>query len=344
MNYSIANSLSVLIVIIHFSSVVCSLNPFALSSDTFMPRSSQIKVVLLDEKNYQGTKIADYMNWTGKAIAFPRNEWLQISHRHEFERAGIYILIGKRYSIEELPALYVGRSERIATRINQHYKGKEFWDSAICFVSKCNELNHAQTAWLEYTFIQYAYRCGHHIENIKFPRQPTLDEFERLDLKEFFEKIVLLLPHLNFYSFTLATPIVNLGQHCIADAVLTKSSKVNTVIASVEPELTRISLAQNCLTDLKLDGLKLKNLAYVALYETDLSSITHIAPIKFIEEFRPESRHLRRGRHSVRYNLIFSEPASKISPIHINDTYSKKYINLNKLIVGTHEISKLSHN
>lgn len=91
MNYSIANSLLVLIVTVYFSSVICSLNPFALSSNIFMLKSNQIKVVLLDEGNYQGTKIVDCMNWTGKAIAFPRNEWLQISHRNEFERAGIYI-------------------------------------------------------------------------------------------------------------------------------------------------------------------------------------------------------------------------------------------------------------
>lgn len=314
-----------------------------------MPISSQTRVVLLDENKYQGTKIVDRLNWTGKVIAFPRSEWLEIRNRSEFNRSGVYMLISKRYSNDELPALYVGRGDCIATRIDEHYKKKEFWDTAVCFVSKCNDLNCAHTAWLEFTFIQYAYRCGHSIKNVNFPRKPTLDEFDCLNMERFFQEILLLLPHSGFDSLTVELPLVSLEPHSIAAAAFTKSSKADTVIVSIEPELTRISLAQNCLIDLKLDEFMLDNLSYVALHQTNLSSITHIAPIEIIEPFG--RRASRCGvKTQMKYNLIFSESALKISPIPFGNIRSSRsharieYTSLNKLKKGASQFSRLSQN
>jgi len=86
-------------------------------------------------------RTAEISNWTGKAVAAPRTELEELLAREELDKAGIYIHTG-RDPITNAPRAYIGEAEVIRERLKQH-KSKEFWVSAIVFVSKDENLTKA---------------------------------------------------------------------------------------------------------------------------------------------------------------------------------------------------------
>ena len=79
-------------------------------------------------------RTAEISNWTGKAVAAPRTELDELLAREELDKAGVYILTGNDPA-SNIPRAYIGEAEVIRERLKQH-KAKEFWVSAIVFVSK----------------------------------------------------------------------------------------------------------------------------------------------------------------------------------------------------------------
>lgn len=43
------------------------------------------------------------MNWTGIGVDFCRSDWLKVRNRPEFQRTGIYILVGYKQPDDDLP-------------------------------------------------------------------------------------------------------------------------------------------------------------------------------------------------------------------------------------------------
>src|ERR1022692_3332967 len=79
-------------------------------------------------------RTAEISNWTGKAIAAPRTQLDELLTREELDKAGVYILTGTD-PFTNAPRANIGEAEIIRERLKQH-KAKEFWVSAIVFVSK----------------------------------------------------------------------------------------------------------------------------------------------------------------------------------------------------------------
>ena len=83
---------------------------------------------------------------SGKAIAAPRTELDELLQREELDKAGVYILSGADPH-SGLPLAYIGEAEVIRERLKQH-KSKDFWISAIVFVSKDENLTKAHVRYL----------------------------------------------------------------------------------------------------------------------------------------------------------------------------------------------------
>ena len=93
-----------------------------------MPDPYSIRIFVPDG-NPEGTKIIDQMNWTGKVLAFPRSDWRKIQNREEFRKSGVYILMGPAENEnEDLSSVYIGQTEEIGSRKNNHFINKQFWD------------------------------------------------------------------------------------------------------------------------------------------------------------------------------------------------------------------------
>jgi hypothetical protein len=85
-----------------------------------MERAGYTIRIFVADGDPEGVRVIDQMNWTGIGIAFPRGLWPKVKSRKEFDRAGVYILVGYGENDDELPRIYVGEGDGIRARIEQH--------------------------------------------------------------------------------------------------------------------------------------------------------------------------------------------------------------------------------
>ncbi len=137
-------------------------------------------------------RTAEISNWTGKAVAAPRTELDELLAREELEKAGIYILSGND-PVTNAPLAYIGEAEIIRDRLKQH-KTKEFWVSAIVFVSKDENLTKAHVRYLESRLLAEAGQVNRFTLEQNQAGGSRLPESDRHDMEVFLARIRQLLP------------------------------------------------------------------------------------------------------------------------------------------------------
>jgi len=166
--------------------------------------SATIKL-FLPSGDAKGLRTAEISNWTGKALAAPRTELDRLAARDECEKAGVYALIGTDPKTNE-PQAYIGEAEVIRDRLKQH-KGKEFWVSAVVFVSKDENLTKAHVRYLESRLLSEAAHVGRFTLEQNQAGGSKLPESDREDREVFLSRIRQLLQVL---GSDLLTPIAQL--------------------------------------------------------------------------------------------------------------------------------------
>jgi hypothetical protein len=137
-------------------------------------------------------RTAEISNWTGKAVAAPRTELDELLAREELDKAGIYILTGSDPTTNA-PRAYIGEAEVIRERLKQH-KSKEFWVSAIVFVSKEENLTKAHVRYLESRLLAEAAKVNRFKLEQNQAGGSRLPESDREDMEVFLSRIRQLLP------------------------------------------------------------------------------------------------------------------------------------------------------
>ncbi len=137
-------------------------------------------------------RTAEISNWTGKAVAAPRTEIDELLAREELEKAGIYILMGSD-PLTNAPRAYIGEAEIIRDRLKQH-KAKEFWVSAIVFVSKDENLTKAHVRYLESRLLAEAGQVNRFTLEQNQAGGSRLPESDRHDMEVFLSCVRQLLP------------------------------------------------------------------------------------------------------------------------------------------------------
>ena len=165
--------------------------------------SATIKI-FLPRGDAKGLRTAEISNWTGKALAAPRTELYALLERDELEKAGIYVLTGSDPRTNS-PQVYIGEAEVIRERLKQH-KGKEFWVSAVVFVSKDENLTKAHVRYLERRLFDAATEVGRFKLEQNQASGSKLPESDREDMEVFLSRIRQLLPVL---GSDLLTPIAH---------------------------------------------------------------------------------------------------------------------------------------
>ncbi|MDT0686213.1 GIY-YIG nuclease family protein [Autumnicola psychrophila] len=160
-----------------------------------------IKIFLVDgEPN--GRMTCELSNWTGKAFKIPRKKIKISSDRPELENTGIYILFGRSDKSENKELAYIGEAEGIYKRLTQHLSYKDFWNEAIVFVSKDENLNKAHIKYLESRLYETAIRVKRYdLDNANIPPRPVISESDQAEMEEFLENIKLLVNTLGFKIF-----------------------------------------------------------------------------------------------------------------------------------------------
>ncbi len=119
-----------------------------------MPVGKSIRVYLADS-TVAGIRYAELVNWTGQAIACPRNRLGELASWGEAAKPGVYFLFEARLG-DSKPLAYVGESENVAERLTNHDRTKEFWNEVVIFSSKDENLTKAHVKFLESTLIAMA--------------------------------------------------------------------------------------------------------------------------------------------------------------------------------------------
>jgi len=160
-----------------------------------------IKLFLIDgEPN--GRMTCELSNWTGKAFKIPRKQVKQSSEREELQGTVIYILFGKSDKYGGKPVAYIGEAESIHKRLTQHLSSKDFWNVAIVFVSKDENLNKAHIKYIESRLFEEAIEVNRYsLENGNNPPKPKISESDESEMEEFIENIRLLVNTLGFKIF-----------------------------------------------------------------------------------------------------------------------------------------------
>jgi len=176
--------------------------------------SATIKL-FLPHGDAKGLRTAEISNWTGKAIAAPRTELDSLLARDELDKAGVYVLTGSD-PMTNAPHAYIGEAEVIRERLKQH-RGKEFWVSAIVFVSKDENLTKAHVRYLESRLLAEATQVGRFTLEQNQAGGAKLPESDREDMEVFLSRIRQLLPVL---GSDLLTPIAQLPSKPQAGGIL----------------------------------------------------------------------------------------------------------------------------
>jgi hypothetical protein len=137
-------------------------------------------------------RTAELSNWTGKAVAGPRSEFADVLAREESERSGIYFLTGTDPETGST-AIYIGEAENIRSRLKSHVD-KDFWNQAVFFVSKDENLTKAHGRYLEGRLIDLARAAARALVTNGQASGSKLPESDRQDMEVFLEKICQLLP------------------------------------------------------------------------------------------------------------------------------------------------------
>lgn len=254
--------------------------------------------------------LIDRMNWTGLGLSFPRFKWPEIKQRPEFDQTGVYVLVGYNDKDEEddLPIVYVGQADGIRSRIDSHYKYKEFWNRAIVFVSTSGGLNRAHVTWLEYALVNRAKqteRCN--LNNNNVPQEPMLTESEKADTEGFLKEILQILPLVGLRVFEFLKPVAEPKATTSKALPEVTSQKRDTVIVPARKEgFKRVFLGEDSWYAIRISGGMLEKIKYIAAYQIHpISAITHYAPVDRIEPYG----------ESGKYRVVFSEKARLIGPI-----------------------------
>jgi hypothetical protein len=153
--------------------------------------SATIKL-FLPRGDAKSLRTAEISNWTGKAVAAPRTELNELLAREELDKAGVYILVGND-PLTNAPRAYIGEAEVIRERLKQH-KTKEFWVSAIVFVSKDENLTKAHVRYLESRLLAEAAKVNRFTLEQNQAGGSKLPESDREDMEVFLTRIRQLLP------------------------------------------------------------------------------------------------------------------------------------------------------
>ncbi len=160
-----------------------------------------IKLFLLDGVPY-GRMSCELSNWTGKAYKIPRNRIKESIERTELANTGVYFLFGKSDLDSEKNIVYIGEAENIIKRLLQHLNEKDYWNEAVIFISKDENLNKAHIKYLEHRFFQIAKEVDRfEIKNANTPSLPSISEPDQAEMEEFIDNTKMLVNILGFKVF-----------------------------------------------------------------------------------------------------------------------------------------------
>jgi hypothetical protein len=162
--------------------------------------------IFLPDGTAEGPRVVEKSNWTGLGIVCPRSRFKNAKTRPEFDRTGVYVLVGPSEE-SDLPTAYLGEGDPALPRLERHFAEKDFWTSLVLFTSKDHNLNKAHVQYLEARLCELAReakRCV--LDNATTPQLPSLAEADVAEVEGFLEEMLLIYPVLGVTVFEKPQP------------------------------------------------------------------------------------------------------------------------------------------
>lgn len=160
-----------------------------------------IKLFLMDA-DPEGRIVCELSNWTGKAYKIPRGKIKDCNDREELKSTAVYFLFGKAESSTAKAKAYIGEAENVYVRLVQHVSEKEFWNEAVVFISKDENLNKAHIKYLESRLHDMAIQANRYdLLNGNTPTRSSISEADQSEMEEFIAYISMLINTLGFKVF-----------------------------------------------------------------------------------------------------------------------------------------------
>lgn len=274
----------------------------------------------------EGVRIIDRLSSTGKFFAFPRESWDEVKNRPELTGSGIYILTGYNDSSgdqNDLPVVYIGQADTVRNRIENHIRGKDFWDRAVVFVSANMNSTHAK--WLEYALVKRVFEANRsNVENGNNPNEPTISESEKAEMEVFLKEIYETLPLVGLKAFEIPKAI-KVEQKVADDPIA--DIKDTIIVPAKEDGFKKVFIGEDAWYAIRIGGGRLNSIKYIAAYRSaPISAVTHYAEVDKIEPYGEDGK----------YKLFFKDKAVELEQPIENDLpqgsmQGIRYVNFDKL-------------
>lgn len=162
-----------------------------------MAIGKSIRVYLADA-TVTGIRYAELVNWTGQAVACPRNRLDELAAWPEAAKPGVYLLLEARLG-DSKPEAYIGESENVVQRLTSHDRLKDFWNEVVIFTSKDENLTKAHVKFLESSLLRLAQQSDRYeLTNGNQPTESSLPRADRDAMAEFVANIRMVLGTLGY--------------------------------------------------------------------------------------------------------------------------------------------------
>ena len=150
-----------------------------------------------------GFRTIEKPGWTGMGIVCPRSLFPEKKKEAEFQKRGVYLLIGVDDDDEtEKAKIYIGQGESVITRLNEHHTKKDFWGTLVFFTSTCTHLNTAHIEYLESRLITLALEAKQcKLDNSNAPALKQLSPQEIAFAENFLSNMLQFFPVLGIRVF-----------------------------------------------------------------------------------------------------------------------------------------------
>lgn len=160
----------------------------------------------LIDSDPNGTQYSFISNKICQMFVVPRSNLSYLNEQEKLQKPAFYILIGEDEATK--PQAYIGETENFKERVKDHDNKKGFWQKALIFVSKDEDITKADVQYLEHKAIAEAKKANTFVlsENKQIPKAPNLPEHQRDAMDEFFEDIKFLVSFMGCNIFDILQP------------------------------------------------------------------------------------------------------------------------------------------
>lgn len=190
--------------------------------------------IFLKDGTVTGIKFGEVVNQTIQSVSCPRKRVNELSSYSESKRPGVYFLFGIDEMTGNMKA-YIGESENVYDRLQNHVLNRDFWSEVVFFVSKDENLTKSHVKYLESRIVQTAKITKRYtIENSNQPPASSLPRADEDAMEEFLTYVKLLIGTLGHKLLEDLNPVGTKVEQEIKLSVQTESNQVINIERNFE--------------------------------------------------------------------------------------------------------------